>query len=203
MSQRASRADAATARTELAVLTDGADEAIIGLTRQGMISSWNPAAARLYGYTAQEILGRPARVLYPPGRRDEEAEVLRRTIGGEQVGTYPTDRCRKDGTVIAVSLTVSPVVRTAGARVTALTLSRGLGERPDAGQRRPVGERRRAGRDQAQREAQLQQAQRLENLGQLAGGVAHDFNNLLAVILNYTAFVTADWIVTFLAACRP
>ena len=189
MIEPAKRRDAAPG-TELAMIIESAHDAIIGLTQQGIISSWNPAAARLYGYAPEEIIGRAAQVLYPPDRCDEEAEILRRIVGGEQVEPYRTDRRGKDGTVIAVSLTALPVVASTGGIVSAVTLSRGLdglADAPDRSELQPGSEHR-----QARSLAQMQQAQRLENLGQLAGGVAHDFNNLLAVILNYVSFVSEE-----------
>jgi PAS domain S-box-containing protein len=187
---------------ELAAIIESTHDAIIGLTRQGVITSWNPAAAQLYGYAPEEIVGRAARMLCPEDCPHEEAEVLRRIAEGEEVKQYRTHRRRKDGTVIAVSLTALPIVGPTGGIVSVTTVSRGLGEQPDAGAPNEPpegGELLRA--QEAKSQTRLQQAQRLENLGQLAGGVAHDFNNLLAVILNYVSFVSeelaaateADW----------
>jgi PAS domain S-box-containing protein len=183
----------AAAHGELAAITESAHDAIIGLTGQGIISSWNPAAARLYGYDSAEIVGRTAQMLYPENRRDEEADVLRRTVGGERMQQYETDRRHKDGSVIPVSVTALPVLGATGAVVSATTMSYARDERPgaaDADGRRPGPALRQGQGDRSQ--AQLQQAQRLGNLGQLAGGIAHDFNNLLAVILNYVSFVAEE-----------
>jgi hypothetical protein len=250
-------------RQEPNSIVDSSHDAIVGITREGVVTTWNPAAARLYGYDPDEIVGRPVEVLYPPERRGEAQEVLRRILGGEEIGQYLTDRVQKDGTIIGVSLTASPIVAPAGAIVGVSTVSRRFTalldardrfeirvdkerleaeeareryeegvdqeridakdaqdryeevvgkERVDAkdaqdryeervgkepakarnAQDRIQVERRGARRDKADLEAQLQQTQRLESLGQLTGGVAHDFNNLLAVILNYASFVSEE-----------
>ena len=178
---------------ELAAIIESTHDAIIGLTRQGVITSWNPAAAQLYGYAPEEIVGRAARMLCPEDCPHEEAEALRRIAEGEEVKQYRTHRRCRDGTVIVVSLTALPIVGPTGGIVSVTTLSRGLGGQPDAGganESPEGGELRRA--QEVKSQARLQQAQRLENLGQLAGGVAHDFNNLLAVILNYVSFVSEE-----------
>jgi PAS domain S-box-containing protein len=172
-------------------------DAIIGVTRQAIVNSWNPAAERLYGYAAREILGRPAEVLYSPGRRAAELEILARVVRGEDVEQFRTHRVRKDGTYTQVLLTASPIVDERGTVIGATTVSRRPTPREDsrdllgeeqAGPRRVKAPPR--GHDT--RESHLPQAQRLENLGQLAGGVAHDFNNLLGVILNYASFVAEE-----------
>ena len=91
-------------------IVNSSDDAIVGETLDGVIASWNPAAERMYGYAAAEIVGRPATVLYPPGEEDDEGQETLAEIGrGEHVPHYETFRRRKDGTDFPASVTVSPI----------------------------------------------------------------------------------------------
>jgi PAS domain S-box-containing protein len=158
-------------------------DAIVTKTRQGVITGWNAYAADLYGYPAEEIIGRDATVLLPPGWESEEADLLRRAGAGEQVAPYSTNRVRKDGTIITVLMAMSATTSSTGDLIGVFSTSRLLtGATVTTGSQVPLEDRERL-------RAQSEQAQRLEGLGQLAGGVAHDFNNLIGVILNYAAFV--------------
>src|SRR5690349_5098990 len=93
----------------LAFIVDSSDDAITAKTTNGILTSWNRGAERIYGYTADEIIGKPVALLTPPGRPDDMAAILARIRNGEQVEHYETTRVRKDGKTIAVSLTVSPI----------------------------------------------------------------------------------------------
>lgn len=159
-------------------------DAIITKSSQGMITGWSPTAEELYGYRPAEIIGQHAAVLFPAGWESEEADLLRRAAAGERVAPYSTNRVRKDGTIISAQLAMSAIVDEADAVVGVASTSRLLLDpsHRGAGSEAPP-------EDQERLRAQLEQAQRLEGLGQLAGGVAHDFNNLIGVILNYAAFV--------------
>jgi PAS domain S-box-containing protein len=164
----------------LAAIVRSSQDAIIGKTLQGVITSWNPAAERLYGYTPSEIIGCNAAVLFPPAQRAREWEILQEVLHGEQVEQYETERIRKDGGAITVSLTVSPILDAVGHTVGVSSISRDMTEQLQARRQRQ------------QWEQQAHRSQRLESLGQLAGGVAHDFNNLQAVIVNYAALIEED-----------
>jgi PAS domain S-box-containing protein len=191
------------ARAYLAAIVESSDDAIISKDLNGIVASWNRGAELIFGYRADEMIGRPISVLFPPDRLGEEDMILARLRRGERVDHFETVRRRKDGGEIYVSLTISPVRDSTGRIVGVSKIARDITEnkRAEAALRalnetleQRVAERMRevaeangrlmaeaAERERA--EAALVQSQKLEAVGQLASGLAHDFNNLLAVIL--------------------
>lgn len=113
---------------ELAAIVEFSDDAIIGKTLDGTIKSWNSGAERLFGYNAAEVLGRSITLLIPVGRLNEEPDILGRVRRGERVEHYETIRQRKDGTLVPISLTVSPVRDNAGKIVGASKIARDISD---------------------------------------------------------------------------
>lgn len=107
-------------------IVQGSDDAIISKSLDGVVISWNQGAARIFGYTAQEMLGRPIQTLLPPDRADEEQDILRRIRSGETVEHFETVRLRKDGKLIDVSVTISPIRDGAGVIVGASKIARDI-----------------------------------------------------------------------------
>ena len=107
---RATEAEADLAgRLQLAAIIESSDDAIISKTLDGVITSWNPGAERMFGYTVSEAVGKPMLMLFPPDRVDEEQEILTRIRRGERMEHFETARVRKDGVRIEVSVTISPI----------------------------------------------------------------------------------------------
>jgi diguanylate cyclase (GGDEF)-like protein/PAS domain S-box-containing protein len=120
-------ADATTVR--LASMVESSADAIIGQTVQGVIETWNAGAERLYGYTADEVVGRSIMILAPPNRTEEIAGILDQIMVGERVENLETERRRKDGSVVPVSLTVSPVRDQRGRVIGSSAIARDITER--------------------------------------------------------------------------
>jgi PAS domain S-box-containing protein len=116
----AARKSAEDAVAQLGAIIESSDDAIIGKTLDGTIVSWNESAERIYGYSAKEILGKPYSLLAPPDRQDEVREILDRLNRGERVEHFETVRRRKDGNLIDVSLSKSPI-RNAEGRITGIS----------------------------------------------------------------------------------
>jgi PAS domain S-box-containing protein len=108
------RSQAEQARQLLASIVESSDDAIVSKDLNGVIASWNPGAERLFGYTADEVVGKSVTSLLPPDLQNEEREILERIRLGEQIEHYETVRCRKDGSLVDISLTVSPLRNAAG-----------------------------------------------------------------------------------------
>jgi two-component system, cell cycle sensor histidine kinase and response regulator CckA len=161
----------------LAAIVESSGDAILSKTLDGVITSWNGSAARMYGYRPEEIIGQNVAVLIPPEQRAELGPILGRLRRGERVGPFETKRRRKDGTIVDVSVCISPIRNQQGAVTGAAAVARDITERTQAEANR------------RSREQELRRSDRLETLGQLAGGIAHDFNNLLAAITNYAGFI--------------
>ena len=129
VARRSRRPAQGAAESELMTsIVDSSDEAIFSETLDGVITTWNKAAERLYGYPAEEIVGHSVSLLMPSGRADEMAEILGRFRAGEPVDHYETTRLKKDGTTIAISLTVSPVHDAAGGIIGASSIAHGITE---------------------------------------------------------------------------
>lgn len=110
----------------LAAVVNSSNDAVIGKLLDGTVVSWNPAAERLYGYAAGEVIGRSIRVVVPPDRPNEIDEILAIVRRGERVESYETVRVHKDGTRIDVSLTISPVISATGEILGASTVARDI-----------------------------------------------------------------------------
>ncbi len=104
----------------LAAIVESSDDAIIGKTLDGIITSWNAGAERIFGYAADEVIGKPVTILIPEELRHEETEILKRLRSGERIDHYETTRLHKDGRSIVVSLTISPI-RDASGNITGVS----------------------------------------------------------------------------------
>ena len=155
------------ARARLAAIVESSDDAIISKTLDGIILSWNPAAERLFGYSAQEAVGKPMMMLIPPDRRTEEPGILARIVGGERVDHFETVRVRKDGRRINVSVTISPIKDSQGKIIAASKIARDITERKAA---------------EAKAQAQLGRLNLLHEITRAIGG-RQDLGSIYRVVL--------------------
>jgi len=119
-------------RGRLAAVVESSDDAIISKTLDGTITSWNPGAVKLFGYSAAEAVGKSMRMLLPPERANEEIGILARIAHGEGVDHFETVRVRKDGRKVDISATISPIKNSRGAVVGASKIARDMTERKRA-----------------------------------------------------------------------
>lgn len=113
-------------QSHLAEVVRGSQDAVLSKDLEGIVTSWNPAAERLYGYSAEEAVGRHISFLVPPDLKGEETRILERICRGERLETYETERIRADGERLAVSLTVSPIAGAGGELVGASVIARDI-----------------------------------------------------------------------------
>jgi PAS domain S-box-containing protein len=116
----------------LAAIVDSSDDAIVSKSLDGVITSWNKGAERLFGYSAQEAIGRHISLVIPADRRDEETTILERIARGERIEHFETVRVRKDGTMVDVSLTISPIRDASDRIIGASKIARDFTERKQA-----------------------------------------------------------------------
>ena len=113
----------------LAAIVESSEDAIISKSVDGVITSWNKSAERLFGFLAVEAIGQPITIIVPPDLLDEEAAIIASIRAGERIEHYETVRCRKDGTLVEISLTISPVRDKDGVIVGASKIVRDISER--------------------------------------------------------------------------
>jgi len=153
----------------LGAIVDSSDDAIISKDLNGTITSWNKSAERLFGYTAEEIIGQSVTRLIPADRLDEEPRIIERLKAGERVDHFETVRRRKDGTLLDISLTISPVRDANGRIIGASKIARDITQR-----QRAEAEIRRANRD----------------LEQFAFSASHDLQEPLRSVKIYSELLT-------------
>src|SRR5262249_51401426 len=117
------------ARLRLAALVESSDDAIISQSLDGSILSWNRGAQALYGYTADEVVGKPLVLLVPPDHPDEIPQLIARLARGERIEHFETVRVRKDGSRVDVSLTISPIKNADGQIIGASKIARDISDR--------------------------------------------------------------------------
>jgi len=122
----------------LAAIIDSTDDTIISKTTKGIITSWNPAAERMFGYAEEEAVGRHISLIIPEDRLDEESFIIGQIINGEKVDHFETVRRHKNGTLVPISLTISPIKNRKGEIVGASKIARDITERKEAARKEGV-----------------------------------------------------------------
>jgi PAS domain S-box-containing protein len=155
----------------LAAIVESSHDAIVSKSLDGIITSWNEGAERLFGYPAEEAVGQNITLIIPPERRDEERTILGQLARGERVDHFETVRMRKDGSLLDVSLTISPMKDASGRVVGASKLARDITERKRA--------------EEALRQAQtdLAHASRLTTMGEFTASLAHEVKQPIAAVV--------------------
>lgn len=157
-------------RSRLVSIVESSGDAIVGVSTEGLITDWNAAAERAYGYTAEEIHGKHLSILAPPGGTSEIPVLVERINLGERISDFEAVSVRKDGTEFPVSITMSPIRDRQGGILGLSSIIRDITSRKRL-------------------EEQVTLSQKMESVGRLAGGVAHDFNNMLQIIHGYSELV--------------
>ena len=154
------------AAQRLAAIVESSDDAIVSKDLNGIVMTWNKAAERIFGYKAEEIIGRSITTIIPPELYDDEPRILAKLRAGQRIDHFQTVRMRKDGERIYVSLTVSPIRDQAGKVIGAAKIARDITQ-------------------QKKMEEAIQLSERLASLGKLAATVAHEINNPLEAVTNF------------------
>jgi PAS domain S-box-containing protein len=149
----------------LAAIVESSDDAIISKNLQGIVTTWNQAANRIFGYTAEEMIGQPILRLIPEEMRHEEDMILMKLRAGERIDHYETTRIRKDGERFEISVTISPIRDSQGRIIGASKTARDISERKKI-------------------EQLLIQSEKLAATGRMAATIAHEINNPLESVMN-------------------
>jgi two-component system sensor kinase FixL len=179
MTERALRESEHRARS-LAAIVESSDDAIVGTTLDGLVTSWNKAAEEIFGYTAEEMIGQSILRLAVPEHGDGMIDILNRIRRGERVHHYETTRRHKNATILHISLSVSPIYDTDGQLIGASKVSRDITAAKNAEIALKQSETR-----LREMHAELLHVSRLSAMGQVAAMLAHELNQPLAAISNY------------------
>jgi PAS domain S-box-containing protein len=179
------RRQAEVAQRQLAAIVESSNDAIISKTLDGIITSWNTGAEYIFGYTADEVLGRPINLLIPPDRQDEELRILESLKRGERITHFDTVRVRKDGQQVDISLTISPIRDETGTIIGASKIARDITERKQA---------------QAEREVLLAEEKRLREVaeaanrakGEFVAVVSHELRSPLNAMLGWARILQSQ-----------
>jgi PAS domain S-box-containing protein len=182
--------DKVTARSaieRLAAIVESSDDAIVSKDLNGIVTSWNPAAEKIFGYAAREMIGRSITTIIPPELQDDEERILATIAHGKRIEHFETVRVTKAGERLEVSLTISPVRDVTGKIVGAAKIARDITQ-------------------QKKTERALHTTERLAAVGRLAATIAHEINNPLAAVTNFVYLakqrVVRDDVREFLAGAQ-